>query len=389
MKGTPDFDDLHRANGADAARQAFDDAFTGENGGKSVPGATPRFKLQPFDEIAVGTDGVYLVKGIIPRTGLTVAWGPPKCGKSFWAFDLVMHIALGWEYRGRRVRQGPVVYLALEGGTGFAGRVEAWRTKHLSEQADAVPFYLVVTAIDLVKDHPDLIGCIRVQTEGCIPAVVVIDTLNRSLAGSESDDKDMAAYVRAADAIRNAFGCAVIIVHHCGIDASRPRGHTSLTGAVDAQIAVKRDAADNVLVAVEYMKDGPAGAEISSKLVPVDVGVDADGDPMTSCVIVPLEGQEVAKPVTKKAKLPKAAQIALRALSQAIDECGEAAPTSNHIPPSVKVTTVERWREYAYRIGISPSEKPRARQAAFQRASQYLVASEFVAIWDETAWIAK
>jgi hypothetical protein len=28
--------------------------------------------------------------------------------------------------------------------------------------------------------------------------------------------------------IRNAFGCAVIVVHHCGIDATRPRGHTSL-----------------------------------------------------------------------------------------------------------------------------------------------------------------
>jgi hypothetical protein len=39
----------------------------------------------------------------------------------------------------------------------------------------------------------------------------VLDTLNRSLAGSESDDEDMAAYVKAADAIREAFGCAVVI----------------------------------------------------------------------------------------------------------------------------------------------------------------------------------
>jgi hypothetical protein len=26
-----------------------------------------------------------------------------------------MHIALGWEYRGRKVKQGAVVYLVLEG----------------------------------------------------------------------------------------------------------------------------------------------------------------------------------------------------------------------------------------------------------------------------------
>jgi hypothetical protein len=31
-----------------------------------------------------------------PRVGLILVWGPPKCGKSFWTFDTVMHIALGW-----------------------------------------------------------------------------------------------------------------------------------------------------------------------------------------------------------------------------------------------------------------------------------------------------
>src|SRR5207237_86449 len=81
----------------------------------------PKFQLRPFDEIAVGSERAYLVKGLIPRAGLVVVWGPPKCGKSFWTFDLAMHVALGWEYRGRRVQQGSVVYLALEGGKGFGG----------------------------------------------------------------------------------------------------------------------------------------------------------------------------------------------------------------------------------------------------------------------------
>src|SRR5215204_6338233 len=85
----------------------------------------PRFKLKPFAELTVGSESVYLVKGLIPRTGLTVVWGPPKCGKSFWVFDVAMHVALGWDYRGRRVRQGPVVYFAFEGAHGFNGRAEA------------------------------------------------------------------------------------------------------------------------------------------------------------------------------------------------------------------------------------------------------------------------
>ena len=92
--------------------------------------------------------------------------------------------------------------------------------------------------------------------------------------------------------MREAFECAVIIVHHCGVDGTRPRGHTSLTGTVDAQLAVKRDVADNVLVTVEHMKDGPEGDVIGSRLERVELGVDEDGDPITSCVIVPVEISE-------------------------------------------------------------------------------------------------
>jgi hypothetical protein len=53
------------------------------------------------------------------------------------------------------------------------------------------------------------------------------------------------------------------------------------------------------------------------------------------------------------------------------------------VPATAHVTTLERWREYAYRRGISASEMPRARQAAFQRASEHLVGAQAVGIWDE------
>jgi hypothetical protein len=33
-----------------------------------------------------------------PRVGLIVVWGPPKCGKSFWVTDAMLHVALGWPY---------------------------------------------------------------------------------------------------------------------------------------------------------------------------------------------------------------------------------------------------------------------------------------------------
>ena len=347
----------------------------------------PRVRLIPFDEIKLGSARRYLVKGLIPRTGLTLVWGPPKSGKSFWMSSVALHVALGWEYRGRRVQQGAVVYCAFEGQSGFEARVEAFRLRFLSEEQGAVPFYLQPTTLDLVKEAGELVAVVRARLADEPPALVVLDTLNRSLAGSESSDEDMAAYVRAADSIREAFNCAVAIVHHCGHDATRPRGHTSLTGAIDAQLAVKRTAGDAIAVEVELAKDGPQGEVILSRLEVVEVGLDEDGDVITSCVVVPAEGEsvEAAKPTRR---LSDAAHNALRAFDEAIAEMGEAAPTSNHIPRDAKVVTLSAWRRYAYARGISTSDEERARQQAFKRATEALIASGRVAVWDQYAWRA-
>jgi hypothetical protein len=213
----------------------------------------PRFPLVRFDDVLLTTSAVYLVKNLIPASGLVLIWGEPKCGKSFWLFDLLMHVALGWEYRGLRVKAGTVVYLALEGASGFKRRVEAFRQRHA--EAEGADFYLIFAPLDLISDHKALIASIRAQLSILdTPAVVAIDTLNRSLRGSENSDEDTAAYVRAADAIRDAFDCCVPIIHHCGHNADRPRGHSSLLGAADVQIAVKRQGA-NIVASVEVAHD--------------------------------------------------------------------------------------------------------------------------------------
>jgi hypothetical protein len=371
--------------GEEGVRSRHDNArrYSSRSNGKHEP---RRFPLVPFDKVTVGSERVYLVKGIIPRTGLIVVWGPFKCGKSFWTFDLVMHVALGWPYRGRRVQQGVVVYLSLEGSQ--AARITAFRLERLADHKQAVPFYLASTSINLIKDHADLIESIRDQIDEASPAVVVIDTLNRSLVGSESSDEDMAAYVRAADAIQAAFGCAVIIVHHCGIEGTRPRGHSSLTGAADAQLAVRRDALDNINVEVEWMKDGPEGDVVSSRLKVVNVGKDVDGDELTSCVIEPVENAVVSNKDRKKKRMPNAAMIALDALMDAISELGEPAPASNHIPANVRVVSLRHWRDFSYRRGISDGEV-RAKQQAFKRAKEYLIAAKQVSMWDDHVWIAR
>lgn len=71
----------------------------------------------------------------------------------------------------------------------------------------------------------------------------------------------MTAFVRAADLIRDAFGCLVIIIHPSPHAAGRPRGHSSLMGALDVQIAVHKDA-NGTVVALLSTKLGESGLQI-------------------------------------------------------------------------------------------------------------------------------
>jgi AAA domain len=341
--------------------------------------ASGRFVLKPFEDITLSTAPNYLVKGIIPRTGLAVVWGPPKCGKSFWTFDLTMHVALGWQYRGRRVQQGPVVYLALEGAHGFSARVEAWRRQHLAEHQERVPFYLVDVPVDLVADRDKLIAAIREQvTER--PVAVVIDTLNRALLGDENASADMAKFIRAADVIRTAFGCLVIIIHHCDLAGSRPRGHTSLAGADDVQIAIERDADENIITKVEHMKDGQASKPLASRLELVELGTDDDGDPITTCIIVPSDN------ATGKAnaRLSPKAVAGLRCLQDCLADLGKPAPASDHFPVGIRTVTLKDWREYLFKHNLINREGSYREQ--FQRLHVTLKNAGAIGIWDEHVW---
>ena len=315
---TPFYEDIGKLNGGEPTR--------------------PRLGLIPFSKIHSGDDPPYLVKGLIPREGLTVVWGEPKSGKSFQSFDLAMAVARGIDYRGRRVQSGPVVYCAAEGATGFRNRVEAYRQHH--ELEGEPPFYLVPDALSLVDDAKELVVSIRTMLGETKPLLVVLDTLNRSLAGNENDPGDMAAYIKAADLIRETFGCAVLIVHHCGTEGKRPRGHTSLTGACDAQLAVKRTADSIITTTVEWMKDGPEGDTLYSTLKVMAVGQDSDGEDITSCVVLEADAPTVEK--RKKAdKLAPNQQTMLTVLQQAM-------------PNGL---TVEDWNDQAKDAGLCDGQK--------------------------------
>lgn len=344
----------------------------------------PLFKLVPFNEIIHSREINYVIRGLLPREGLVLVYGPPKCGKSFWVMDMALHVALNWDYRGRKILHGSVVYIACEGVSGVTARVEAFRQTRLQENVGNVPFYLIGAALDLVKQHEKLAADIENKIDGKPIRVIVIDTVNRSLSGDENSSKDMGNYIKAADAIRERFRCAVVLIHHSGYDATHARGHTSLPAALDAQIAVSRDKdTDRIITELQFMKDGGSDENIYSSLECVEIGLDKRGDPLTSCVVVAEE-----PPVKdEKVKLSKQTKVALNSLKQAIDEVGQYAPEILKISPYAKVITMDEWRDCFYQNAIVSSRKPDAKRQALHRAAEELRSKKMVEIKSDYVWI--
>jgi hypothetical protein len=180
----------------------------------------------------------------------------------------------------------------------------------------------------------------------------------------------------------------VIIIHHCGVDGTRPRGHTGLTGAADAQLAVKRDVDKTILVTLELMKDGPEGEMMRARLEVVDVGTDQYGKSITSCVVEHLDAPMGSDLRDKPSKLPPAQQRALTLLQDAIAAAGEVPPSSNHIPSGKACVNEQVWRRYCYQGGISGGDTPSAQRKAFTRSADALLAKGRIAVWDRWVWIS-
>ena len=355
-------------------------------------GRKPRERLVPipWSQIHSLPRREPIVGGLLDRAAMSVVFGGSNTGKTFWTLDLCASIALGQEWRGRRIRHGAVIYIAAEGGLGIEERLTAYRMHHGVEAAD-VPLCVIPEPIDLCKSSADVE--LLLKRLKALPAephieLIVVDTLSRALAGgNENGADDMGSFVRHCDRLRMETKAHVLIIHHAGKDEARgARGHSLLRAATDTEIEVTKSDVSGVATAeVVKQRDKPSGDKFSFALEPIDIGQDDDGATITSCAVV--DAEQPAKQ-SKTASLPKTAQIALRALAEAVDECGQPAPSLPQIPFGVKTVSQDQWRDQSYLRGISVSQGDSAKRMAFKRASEQLIGANRVGIWDTHVWIA-
>lgn len=224
----------------------------------------------------------WLVKRVVPADSIGMMFGGSGTFKSFVALDAALHVAHGMPWLGRRTKQGPVLYIAAEGGSGLWPRVQAWHeARRLKWQG--LPFYAVPAAVDLIADAWRVVDA--AQAVGVQPALVVVDTLSQTYSGEENSANEMAAYLRELGArFRQLWHCAVLLIHHSGHMATeRPRGSSAIRANVDFMFGVFRDEKEMLCTMIcAKQKDGEAFEEVTFSLSSQTLGTDADGDPVTS-----------------------------------------------------------------------------------------------------------
>jgi len=85
----------------------------------------------------------YLVKGVLPLTGVALLSGQYAAGKTFVGNDLSLSIVFGQNFLSRRVKQGGVLWVAAEGGGEIDSRIAAARAEKFKDgNRGEIPFWI-------------------------------------------------------------------------------------------------------------------------------------------------------------------------------------------------------------------------------------------------------
>jgi RecA-family ATPase len=264
------------------------------NGDRRPPRLLPVLDFEGAAATALTESAKPLIKGMLDEGAFSVFYGPSNSGKTFVVLDLAYSVSLGRDWVGMKTTKAPVLYIAAEGGGGIKKRIAALRQR----PGAAIPkdFYLSAASIDLRRPDGDVVAVIDTARNIGRVGLIVIDTLSRALAGGD-ETKDMGALVVNIDKIRHMTGAHVLLVHHSGKDVAKgARGSSELRGAIDTEINI-----DGGVIRVTKQRDLEFGEDISFEIQGATIGLDADGDAVTSATIC-LHGAQRGKPRAPTAK---------------------------------------------------------------------------------------
>ena len=324
------------------------------------------------------------VEGLLISRQMSVLYGPSNSGKTFFASDLAMHVALGRQWRGLDVTQQAVLYVAAEGSWGIRNRVLAFRRHY---EVPHLPLTVMTSSLNMYDSDEDmvkLIATIRAASErlGGV-GLVVIDTLARVMGGGdENTASDMGLLVQHVDELCSELGLHVMLVHHSGKDVARgARGSSSLRAATATEIEV--EPLEGMSVAkVTKQRDLEIEGVFGFGLKSIELGRNGRGKPVTSCIV---EARDVLDVKDKKKQRPSGSiqRLILSELKNVLAS-GVGQPWKIFDGPVVKAIDETVWRDTAFgKMSGAAKDKHRS----FGRAVDALVADEFIYRDGNLVWV--
>jgi hypothetical protein len=287
--------------------------------GSSVTATFPKnpFKLLTLNELDTLAPAEWLIEPLFQTNSQVILFGPPGEGKSFVALSFALSLATGKAWLGRQVKKGPVIYVAAEGGRGIRKRIAAWQKENDVGGIDSAFFLLEAPQLASAGDVKRLLDAIHQLPHS--PVLIVLDTFSRTLVGGdENAAKDVGIWIEGSRQLQEKTGATVLALHHTVKRKSknRPaaeRGSSALRGAADTMLAIAKDGG-YLNLSCEKQKDEEEFESILLSMKTVSLDVDDDTKPLTSVVIVAVDGEErVPSPARQ---LPKNAMLALEALRE-------------------------------------------------------------------------
>lgn len=298
------------------------------------------------------------IKGILPAKGFAVVYGASGSGKSFLVIDMAYAIAEGRQWFGISTKAAKTLYVGLEGQEGVRGRVLAQKAFAMrampSDMRVTLPSDFMLTTVDDVSDLAEICP------QNC---VIFIDTLNRAAPEvDENSSRDMGRVIEGVKRLQQKINGLVVIVAHSGKNAAAGlRGHSSLYAAADAVIEVRRNQ-NSRSWKVDKSKDGEDGKELNFSLRIVEIGLDEDGIPITSCVVQ--GGSNAGSDLKRKMTLNQ--KVGMDSFIESANKYGEIDKSNGLLS-----VHLNKWRPEFYRI--SPADTDAAKKKAFERVRKDLI----------------
>jgi hypothetical protein len=252
-----------------------------------------------------------LVKGILPQTGVATIGGQSGTGKSFHAIHLGVHFIPDCKQqfyidKYRIKRHGGVLYLVLEGKPAFPMRVTAafealLKTPGQLELRERfkLPFAWNSYVPNLFDKGPDNLLRLanreqkKMREEFGVDLVAIfLDTMGLAAC---FENENMAAQVQRVVAglsrVSDETGALCINVDHMGKDTEAGmRGTSAKRDCVETILACycDRDNGDkptNHRMQLLKIRDGEEGRVIPYRLKQVDMGMDEDGERVSTAII--------------------------------------------------------------------------------------------------------